>query len=55
MWAAFLPARMENVTIPARASSLMSRHSFPCRIAATSRPTGMLTATVFQSNVPVTT
>ena len=32
--------RDESVTIPARVSSPMSRHSLPWRIAATSSPTG---------------
>ena len=44
----------ENVLAPARASSLMSRHSLPCRIAATRRPTGMLAATALGSKRPLT-
>ena len=35
------PIRDEIVEMPARLSSRMSRHSLPCRIAATSRPTGI--------------
>ena len=52
-WAASRPMVTEKVRAPARASSLMSRHSLPCRIAATSSPTGMLTASALQSMVPV--
>jgi len=37
-----------------RASSLTSRHSFPCRIAATRQPTGRLAQTALQSKVPLT-
>ena len=33
----------------------MSRHSLPCRIAATRNPTGMLMASALQSMAPVIT
>ena len=39
--------------MPARASSAMSRHSLPCRIAATSSPIGTLTTPASSDQRPV--
>ena len=45
--------QQDMVTIPARVSSLMSRHSLPWRIAATSRPTGSDRTSAWASQVAV--
>ncbi|MCG3141084.1 MAG: hypothetical protein HDKAJFGB_02254 [Anaerolineae bacterium] len=54
-YARLLPIHDENVPMPYRLSSAMSRHSLPCKIAVTSKPTGTLTMNASQLNVAVTT